>query len=107
MLETTLTRVGYNVLIVANGPDALEALSDGQVPDLLLTDVVLPGGLSGPELARRLLEEHPKMPVLYMSGYTQNVVSQGGGLDPNITLLRKPFRQRDLLQSITKALLDS
>ena len=71
---------------------------------LLLTDVVMPG-ISGKVLAEQLVEQHPQLKVLFMSGYTQNVVVNHGVLDPGIMFLQKPFNSKILTRQV-RAVLD-
>ena len=100
----TLRAQGYRVLEASNGAEALHLQSEwkGEI-DLLLTDVVMPL-MGGKELAQRLQELHPNLKVLYMSGYTQNVVLQQGVLKPGILLLTKPFTASGLFQKVREAL---
>ena len=71
--------------------------------DLLLTDVIMPG-MDGKELHGHLEARRPGLPVLYMSGYSRDVIAQHGVLDDEIRYLQKPFTVRDLLQSVRDAL---
>ncbi len=87
--------LGYSVLGAATAEEALRALDAGVPVDLLLTDVVLPGGMTGPALASRVATSRPDLPVVFMSGYTENVIPQTQ-LDAEVTLLNKPFRLADL-----------
>jgi FixJ family two-component response regulator len=70
---------------------------------LLLTDVILPG-ISGRELARRLTLRYAKMRVLYMSGYTFNVIAQGGMLEDGVAFLQKPFTPSALADKVREVL---
>ncbi len=72
--------------------------------NLLLTDVVLPGGMSGPELAAEVERHIPGIKVLYMSGYTENAIVHHGRLDADAELLQKPFRRADLARAVRKVL---
>jgi two-component system, cell cycle sensor histidine kinase and response regulator CckA len=100
----TLEAQGYRVIAASNGAEALHLQSqwEGEI-DLLLTDVVMPL-MSGKELAQRLTELRPKTRVLYMSGYTQNVVVQEGILKPGVLLLTKPFTSALLCNKVKEAL---
>jgi DNA-binding NtrC family response regulator len=74
-----LQRQGYTVLAAANADEALRVFDANPVIDVLLTDVVMPGA-SGPELTRQLIERHPGLRVIYMSGYTEDAIVQHGVL---------------------------
>ncbi|MFZ5445852.1 MAG: hybrid sensor histidine kinase/response regulator [Myxococcota bacterium] len=103
-VQQLLERMGYAVLVAANGAEALEQVRTfPRRVDLLLTDVVLPG-LGGRELAERLAPLQPEMVVLYMSGYTLDVIDRSGVLDPGVVLLRKPFDAAQLSDAIDAAL---
>lgn len=95
-----LTKAGYAVLGAANGVDAL-GLAEQHVGsiDLLLSDVMMPGML-GIELAARLRERRPGTKVLYMSGYSGDLMNQQGILEPGVTVLPKPFTANELLTAI-------
>ena len=99
-----LTQLGYEVLEAANGEAALELLQEHPEVDLLLTDVVLPAGLNGPELARRARQRLPGLRVLFMSGYTENAIIHNGRLDADVILLEKPFTKRALAMHVRQAL---
>ena len=72
--------------------------------DLLFTDVVLPGSLNGRELANRLRQRYPRLPVLYTTGYTRNAIVHQGRLDPDVDLLNKPYTQQDLAHKVRELL---
>jgi len=100
LLIRILKGSGYNVLSAANGADALEVARSFEGPiHMLLTDAVLPK-LNGRKLAEELLKMCPSMKVLYMSGYTSNVIVHHGMLDPGIEFLHKPFTPNALLGKI-------
>jgi CheY-like chemotaxis protein len=94
---------GYNVLEAEDGKRALEVIQSHNAPiDLVLTDVVMKE-VNGPELVLRLIESHPAMKVVYMSGYTgELVVTQGP--DSGIRLLEKPFTRANLLKTLDLAM---
>jgi CheY-like chemotaxis protein len=99
-----LEMAGYTVLEAGRGDEALRLCLDAAKPiDLLLTDVVMPQ-MSGPELARRILELRPGTKVVYMSGYTDDALGHHGVLDPDIVLLPKPFTPESLMQHLRLAL---
>lgn len=105
----TLTRQmleehGYTVVEAEDGKSALELLgSNHAVVDLTLTDVVMQG-MSGPELVLRLTESHPEMRIVYMSGYTGELIAGNEPLRVGITLLEKPFTRAALLKTMHGAL---
>jgi two-component system, cell cycle sensor histidine kinase and response regulator CckA len=100
----TLEAQGYRVLEAGNGAEALHRDSEWQGHiDLLVTDLVMPL-MDGKELAQRLLERHPDLHVLYISGYTQNAVQQQGILMPGVNLLTKPFTVAGLLRKVRETL---
>ena len=93
---------GYRVIEAEDGRTALERVGSDHQVDLTLTDVVM-RGMSGPELVLRLTELHPEMKILYMSGYTGDLVSDRKA-DAGIELLEKPFTRASLLRTIHAAL---
>ena len=99
-----LQSLGYRTVGAANGPAALNLIEDGQAFDLLFTDVIMPGGMSGRELAEKVLKLRPDIKVLYTSGYTDNAIVHQGRLDPGVLLLTKPYRKSQLANMIRRAL---
>ncbi len=96
---------GYEVVEAGSGPEALEALNSMDQVDLLFTDVIMPGGMTGRELADAVLERRPGTPILYSSGYTENVVLHHGRLDQGVQLLTKPYSALQLLQRVNELIL--
>jgi two-component system cell cycle sensor histidine kinase/response regulator CckA len=95
-----LTRAGYTVLTAADGRQALDLARRHPEPiDAVLSDVVMPH-LNGPELAAALHAEFPAVPVLYMSGYADPLMSEQGLLDPSVTVVGKPFTAEQLLTAL-------
>jgi CheY-like chemotaxis protein len=92
--------LGYEVEAEPLATTALVRLRAGEPFDLLLSDVVMPGGVNGRQLAEMMLEERPGLPVLLMSGYSEEIAAPDGQLDPRIGFLRKPFRKSDLAQKL-------
>jgi len=91
LAEQILVDAGYRVLTAANASEATEIAAAATAPiDLLLTDVVMPG-VSGADLAHRLLRQHPEMRILYMSGYSDSLIFRYGVLQERAAFLRKPF----------------
>jgi CheY-like chemotaxis protein len=72
--------------------------------DLLFTDIILPDGMNGRQLAEEVAKRRPSPRVLYTSGYAERVVAQHGPLDPGMALLNKPYRKADLARRIREAL---
>ncbi len=103
-LVARLIGLGYNVASVENGPLALKILDTIPDLDLLLTDIVLPGGMSGRVLADTLRESRPDLKVLFTSGYTENAIVHHGRLDPGVELLSKPYRREQLAAKVRKVL---
>lgn len=100
-----LTRNGYEVVEAETPAECLELATGMESIHLLLTDVVMPG-MSGEELGKKILAGHPETRVLYMSGYTDNVVVRHRILEEDANLLQKPFRVRDLVRKV-RTVLDS
>ncbi|WP_371747495.1 PAS domain S-box protein [Caballeronia sp. Sq4a] len=99
-----LTDLGYHVLKADNADQALVVLSSGVHIDLVFTDVVMPGSLKSPEMARRAVKMQPDLRVLFTSGYTHNAIVHGGRLDPGVELLSKPYSREDLAAKIRQML---
>ncbi|WP_025899571.1 response regulator [Sneathiella glossodoripedis] len=99
-----LKSLGYRVLQAHDGSSALDVISKEDNIDLLLSDVVLPGGLRGPEVAIKARESKPNLNVLFMSGYTQNALESHTELGDSALLLNKPFRKKDLAEKIREAI---
>lgn len=99
-----LEKQGYKVIEAADGVAAMQiAVAHEGVIHLLLTDVIMPG-MNGRELAQRITEIRPNTKVLYMSGYTENVIGHNGTLDAGVRLLQKPFTLRDLKGKVREVL---
>jgi CheY-like chemotaxis protein len=99
-----LLSLGYDVTAVSVGMDALERLEQDGRYDVLFTDVVLPKGMSGVEVARRARDLKPDLKVLLTSGYSEDVFEQHGRPDEGTFLLRKPYRRRELAETLRKVL---
>lgn len=96
--------LGYRMLSAGSGAEALTRIEQGEAVDLLFTDIVMPGGLSGRELADAALRLRPGLPVLFTSGYTENAIVHHGRLDPGVLLLSKPYRRVELSRAVRGAL---
>jgi PAS domain S-box-containing protein len=102
-----LGSMGYRVLKADNADSALGILKSGLPIDLLFTDVVMPGQLRSPELARQAKLLHPGIAVLFTSGYTQNAIVHGGRLDPGVELLSKPYGREQLAKKVRSVLINN
>jgi CheY-like chemotaxis protein len=98
-----LTRAGHEALAAGSGLEALELLASGQVVDLLITDLVMPG-MDGVELAERACVERPGLPVLFMSGYAGRLPAAAQGAVRPAELLEKPFTPEALVAVVAKTL---
>ncbi|GMO42547.1 ATP-binding protein [Bradyrhizobium sp. TM233] len=102
-VESELRTLGYRVVATSNGPAALEVLRQPGDIQLLFTDVVMPGGMFGPELAKQATELRPDLKVLFTSGYSQTPVKTPDGAG-EARILTKPFRRKDLAAMLRSAL---
>ena len=100
-----LRNQGYEIVEAGNSKEAIDHLKTGQAFDLLFTDVVLPGGMNGVEIAKEAKRLQPNIKVLYTSGYIENAVVHYGKLNPGMTLVNKPYRKAELLEKV-RAILD-
>ncbi len=99
-----LDELGYHTLEAGDGRAALNMLDDADGISLLMTDVVLPGGMAGDQLAEKIKELKPSVGVLYMSGYSESAILHHGKLDAGVHLLQKPFRKSELARKVNEAL---
>jgi CheY-like chemotaxis protein len=99
-----LEDLGYDVLNAGDARAALEILDAHPEVDLLFTDVGLPGGINGRELADAARARRPSVRVLFTTGYARNAIVHQGRLDPGVDLITKPFTQ-DILASRVSAML--
>jgi CheY-like chemotaxis protein len=104
MTRRVLAGHGYNVLVAANGAEAIALAAEypGDI-DLLLTDVVMPQ-MGGKQVAEQIRAARPKIRVLYMSGYAEPVMTSQGTLDEGVILIAKPFSQAALLEKVRELL---
>lgn len=104
LLERMLRRAGYQVLVASDALHALDlVLEQHEAIDLLLTDVVMPD-LNGHELAQQITAVYPELDVLFISGYTDNILSQDGMLTQGTKLLHKPFTEQQLHRALADIL---
>jgi signal transduction histidine kinase/CHASE3 domain sensor protein len=101
---TQLHSLGYKTIAAADGRAALAMIENGAAFDLLFTDVIMPGGMTGRQLADELARRRPGLKVLYTSGYTDNAIVHHGRLDRGVLLLTKPYRRPQLAEMVRRAL---
>jgi PAS domain S-box-containing protein len=99
-----LADLGYRTLKAVDAASALTVIDSGIPIDLLFTDVVMPGTLKSPELARKAKERLPHIAVLFTSGYTENSIVHGGKLDAGVELLSKPYTREALARKFRHVL---
>jgi PAS domain S-box-containing protein len=100
LIERILTRAGYRVLSAGTSEEALRLAAEHEgAIDVLVSDVIMPG-LSGPELAQRLSQEHGPVPTLFLSGYTADVLRDRADLPTESAFLEKPFDPPALLEAL-------
>lgn len=105
MVGSMLKALGYQVSEAADAAGALVLFRSGVVFDMMLTDIVMPGGMDGWDLAQQVRREQPDFPVLYMTGYTDHAaMSRAIGVQGPVTVLSKPFRRRDLADAVRNCL---
>ncbi len=101
---TQVSRLGYDTLAAGNAAEALVIIDSPERIDLLFTDVIIPGGMNGRQLAIEAQTRRPGLKVLYTSGYTENAIVHHGRLDAGVLLLPKPYVSSDLARMIRTAL---
>jgi CheY-like chemotaxis protein len=99
-----LEELGYTVVEASGGAEALALLERGELVDLLFTDVVMPGPVSGRQLAEEARKIAPNLPILFTSGYTENAIVHNGRLDPGLELLSKPYSREQLAAKLRRVL---
>jgi signal transduction histidine kinase len=102
--KAQLEHLGYRVLEAANGAEALAVLRDHAEIDMLFTDMVMPGGMNGHELAQEACRRRPALKVLYCSGYAENAILHQGLPDKDVDLLSKPYTRLELARRIRRVL---
>jgi CheY-like chemotaxis protein len=98
--------LGYNVITAENAVEALALVETGAAPDLLFTDVVMPGGMNGRQLTLKLRQRWPNLRVLYTSGYAHGRLTIDGESVPSKCVLSKPYRRAELAAKLRDALDD-
>ena len=102
-----LRTLNYKVLAASCGAEAIEIIEAGQVIELVFSDIAMPGGMSGFELADWLKRNHPAIPVLLSTGYADQLNAVKDDAAAAIAILRKPYSQNDLAQAVANALAGS
>jgi PAS domain S-box-containing protein len=100
VMHRLLSDLGYKVIVAPNGEAALAVTRTGTAIDLVLTDVVMPGGVDGWQLAQAVWRERDRVPVLFVTGYTDNPILQRANIDERVRVLTKPVRRRDLAAAL-------
>jgi signal transduction histidine kinase/ActR/RegA family two-component response regulator len=105
IVQQALRRFGYRVLLAGNGPAALKVWAEHKEEiALLLTDLIMPEGISGLQLARQLLEEKPRLRVVYSSGYSAEIAGKEMKLTDGVNYLAKPYELDQLFRTVRVAL---
>ncbi len=104
LAQQHLSELGYTTYTANNTKEALDILGDHPEIALLFTDVVMPGGMNGYELAQKATANHPDLKVLLTSGFTSDTIPEGGLEKFGANLLTKPYRKQDLAQHLRRAL---
>jgi CheY-like chemotaxis protein len=103
ILVEELTDHGYEVIATGNGDEAAALANDGQLFDLVLTDIQMPGRLDGVGLAQRVRERQPEVPVIYVTGRPE-VLGKVGQPGPHDVFVRKPYSAREVVSIVQKLL---
>ncbi len=104
-VQNALVRLGYRVIGASSGVNALEAWTQNHTPiHLLLTDMVMPDGMNGKELAETLLQTNPHLKVIYTSGYSVEVAGKNFPLNDGVNFLSKPYEAHKLAQTVRNCL---
>ncbi len=99
-----IEELGFEVTTASSGPEGLKCIEEDRSIDLLLSDVIMAGGMNGPELAAKAIKYRPNLKVLFMSGYAPGSVRQMQDLPDTIDLVNKPFTRAELTSKVMKAL---
>ena len=99
-----ITNLGYRVSAAPNADTALAILAKEEPIELLFTDVVLPGEINGPKLAKLAQAQRPGLKVLFTSGYTEDAIFHHGRLDQGVQLLSKPYRRNELASKLRQVI---
>ncbi len=99
-----LRKLGYRILTARDASQAQLVLDQEPAVDILLTDVGLPGGVNGRQLADDVRRRRPTLKIMFMTAYARNAIVHHGRLDPGVELILKPFTQRDAAAKIRSVL---
>ncbi len=99
-----IEEMGFEAITAINGPEGLKAIESMPDIDLVLSDVIMAGGMNGPELAMKAMKVRPDLRILFMSGYAPGSVRQMQDLPDTIELVNKPFTRNDLTEKVKRAL---
>ena len=99
-----IDEMGFETMTATNGHEGLKMIDDHRDIDLVLSDVIMAGGMNGPELAAKAIKLRPELKILFMSGYAPGSVRQMQDLPDTIELVNKPFTRNDLTEKVKKAL---
>lgn len=102
--HSQLTSLGYDVVVAGDGAEAIEILKRVTDIDLLFTDVVMPGGMTGREVARQAQLVRPGLKVLFTSGYFEGALVREGTMEESVLFLVKPYRKKELAQKVGEVL---
>jgi CheY-like chemotaxis protein len=101
---STISDLGYRVIVAGDGHEALSKLVANPEISLLFTDIVMPGGMSGWDLAARALEMRPDLKILLTSGYALETLASRGRIKPDVAFLTKPYRRPELSRRLHEVL---
>jgi CheY-like chemotaxis protein len=104
LAENYLLDLGYRVVVAENAAQALDILKENKKIDMLFSDVVMPGGMNGYELAQKAVEHMPDLKVLLTSGFTSKPIAHNGLAKFSANLLNKPYRKTDLAKRLRQVL---
>jgi len=102
--QAYLTEMGYSAMRADNAASALNALAIYKEIDLMITDIIMPGGMNGVELAKKARELSPKLKVIYSSGYPSDALVERSGTSVDGPLLRKPYQRSEFATMIQRTL---
>ena len=101
-----LEDLGYVVIAATDGPSALSLAAPLPRIDVLVTDVMLPGGMSGRQVAEAIAAPRPRLPIVYVSGYPEEILAHRAQVGPGPRLVPKPFDREQLAEAVRSALAD-